>query len=598
MSKKILIYLLIGIFFVSFVSALIVESLDNVYVESNDPKIGGETWVGSLVSGIGSQELVGGVKINKESIEDADGAIAEHDLYIREKDMEQECAYEFRDTGDYSSDIYSIDTVPGINGEIFYFWEGQDKYIDECRNSGGDYYVVKALWGGTKGQIHCFEKKKKGDYGTLAFDTLNFDLEIELEADGKKRSGVINNYNTPAKTIGYGDTQAYLRWKGSLTSGERCPDVPNDIYAGYSGGNWRTIKGDRYDKYTNYEDGGFIDCLDDYLNDYKTVSECMNTFNNKANSALYDANWEDSKSGDEATINLEDPIQYPSLQLRIKTDWLGIKIPVGDPSIENIINNPTNFLTDENPEVKINIRNKAEHKSEFTTSINCENNIETLGTVSNINIGGYDTETATVRLQNTKKDVKESFCETCIVEVKATEQTSNSDSDSFEACVEPRRECENGETKCEGVQYYVCENGFWERDKSNDDKCEIACNSDSDCSSDRPFCINGECYECESDSDCSGGKICKDNFCKSREDLCPGWWEEQVTSKDTGFFGWREWIPFIEPKETIECKTKDWVIWTGLGIIILILGVTAIIVYAPKKNNSKLKNMKGGNINY
>lgn len=53
------------------------------------------------------------------------------------------------------------------------------------------------------------------------------------------------------------------------------------------------------------------------------------------------------------------------------------------------------------------------------------------------------------------------------------------------------------------------------------DIVEVECESERDCSSERPYCMNGACVQCRSSEDCKSGEVCNEhNECEYQQKVC------------------------------------------------------------------------------
>ena len=99
------------------------------------------------------------------------------------------------------------------------------------------------------------------------------------------------------------------------------------------------------------------------------------------------------------------------------------------------------------------------------------------------------------------------------------------DCDNDEICIdnncvyiEPEKECDNGETKCEGKVYYLCENDKWESQGQVDGKCGYESNP-GECTTGMTKCESTVYYICENEKWISKGQV--DGKCGYLEQLEP-----------------------------------------------------------------------------
>ena len=551
---KKLILIILGIFLISFASALIVTSMDNIYIESNDPEIGGQTWVATMIGGIGVQEIIG--DIDASNIE-SDGRIAEHDLRIKETVNRNRCEYSFSE--EPNKYIYKISLIPGMAGESYLIYKfvwgvGLVNQLDEkkelCRNTPDAYYMTWKPEGIASFRFYCWRNTVDAKKGNLIFDGYRTEVDMSISAKGVIKTGTLNNYDTLSKTIGSGDYQAHLRWVGSLVSGENCETPPEQSITGaYKNGVWKTIDEDYYDDYRTYHSTGFKLCISNWLSEYgESPTTCMNKHNAKSDLATRTKTFYTTDgipaivSGTKAIINLRKAIQFPKLVMRIKAAWLGIRIPTAEPEIVSLTTE--DFTVGEYGTIKVGVKNKDnDYDGEFAVSVSCPTIFETVGSVPTVRLNPLETKIVNVLVKNIR-DIEEKDCEICKVVVYNTEKPTVKAESGLQVCINPLLICIKDDTRCVDKKFEYCYKGIkWNPNPAKDSECVFdECANDAECPSSKPFCVNKICAVCKRDRDCpSEFPMCENGACVKREAK----WDNLyflpilLTLGLAGLFGWR-----------------------------------------------------------
>jgi len=112
-------------------------------------------------------------------------------------------------------------------------------------------------------------------------------------------------------------------------------------------------------------------------------------------------------------------------------------------------------------------------------------------------------------------------------------------------------ECENGDTKCEGNNYYVCKNHNWDNQGKIVGKCGVECKENYDCSSGEICkdykCVPDPCKYVTCEDKCQNSVRYYDGYCKDGE--C-------VYKTETCEFGCKGDFCAEDPCKGVECNDK------------------------------------------
>lgn len=495
MHKRLPLYAVVFVLVMSLVTALTVLSLDRVVIESNSAQVSGEQWVLDVVLDQLNDKIIG--KVNAAEMKtscppgyEGTTCVAGNDLFLDAEVITKSCSYNIENQGQL---IYTA-SQKQMQG-----WPFNDQ--QECFDQGG-WIATKE-----KGEINgrCIFIDPEAWHALVDFDRYQFESRIELTVDGQTEIGVINNMDSPDVKIG---SRAHADWVGNLVSGDLCEDARDKGVVAVMRSSGNALTGEsQWNSYQIYHESGIYGDLSQLDQGYLTTQQIVDTYNQKTNAALAAKSFRSSDgstayvSGNNAKIDLKKAIQFPELRLRVRADWLGIFIPVGEPEIISV--DSSSFTEGTSGSFKVNYRNKGAYEGSFSLSVTCEDNINVVGTVATFNLGPGQSGSRSFALES-KKDVTEAQSDTCVATM--TERNSQqSVKKSLKVTVNAQTFCTSGQEKCIGEDAYSCSaSGQWVRDSGNDDQCVVSCSIDSDCDDGNPDTID----TCES-SGALQGSICK-----------------------------------------------------------------------------------------
>lgn len=558
LNKKFLpLFFIIMVLSVSSVSALTVLSLDRVDIQSNSAQISGEQWVLDVVLDQLNDKIEG--YVNSEDIT-TDGTYAQNDLYLDAEVTHKACTYDIQANGNIIYTVYQTQ----MGG-----WPFNDE--SECFDSGGWIYSKES------GEINgrCIYRTVKAQSAYVDFDRYEYEADLSLTINGQTESARINNFDNPDVQLG---SRAHADWIGNLVSGDSCEDARDKgvVAAMQSSGNILTGESQLnsyVSYYTNFysQVTAMLACQADiFCSTDQTTQTLVNTFNQYANSALAPKVFRSSQgsvayvSGNDVRIDLERAIQFPNLRLRVKADWLGIYIPVGEPDIVHI--DTDDFMEGTTGQMRVTVRNTGDAQGSFSLSAVCQDNIQVVGGVNIFNLNPGQSSIKTLSLQSIR-DVTSRETDRCTVTL---EERNSGDTDTASVTIGVLQQtfCTSGETKCESEQAFKCSSdGQWVRDSGNDAECSVACSTDLDCDDNDGDTID----TCESDG-FLGGKVCKHvldpNVARIQCEADGG----KFIEKESNPPFWKFW----ENSETTYVCLHPHV--SILGVSLLVIGIIGIVL--------------------
>lgn len=525
---------------------------------SNDPKLGTKSWLLTVVQNCMGRYAVG--TIDSQEIKDtADKATAEYDLKISTTVDEQKCEYPIQVQGK---------SIRHMNYETktLYLGIGSGDWENQCEAKTGYRYFQKKGWDYT-----CWWTTTTAQHGVVGTSALTFKSTITLEAKGEKHTQTISSYGPGS--VYFDNNIAYVYWNGNLVSGEQCP-IASDykVSAAYQNGAWRTIDESVFQSYLTYDESGFYNCLQRYV-DYgtETPKSCQDSYSYYESNALSGKTLT-SSGGSVATVlgtlsngkvylELSKLIQYPMLSMKINANWIGIYIPVGKPQITFVSSQP--FQTGTNGIINVEVKNIGTALGAFGVYAECPSGISQTGGTQYVDVLPNEIGKVSIPVTAT---CGEETTKTCTVYAYDRNNPAEKVSKSVSATCKPIILCTAGEMRCNGNWIEQCNDkgSGWVQKNECKDGCEIKnnvptckeiinpCNYNSQCEPERGENV----YNC---IDC-GGSICNNNL---------------VCESDLG----------ENAQNCSDCQ--DWMTYAGIGVLIIVVAIFVYVAYKQRKPGRK-----------
>ena len=209
----------------------------------------------------------------------------------------------------------------------------------------------------------------------------SFVVEIELEnAYGDKKVTTLTEKQTSAFIEDIGKA----KFVGSLVAQEFCgqPAIDYNIIKDLQTGEFKEVKKSNYDNYQTT-----LRELQNFDNNYYTVqsqdpgigkdvlNDKMSTLNAELRlMSAQQLNTNCELNGMIYSCEPEKDLIYPEIQLIIKSDWIGVIIPDGEPEIVSV-NIPTNLIDGEASNLAVKIKNVGDNLDSFDTALICDKKI-------------------------------------------------------------------------------------------------------------------------------------------------------------------------------------------------------------------------------
>lgn len=464
-----------------------VLSLSQVDFISNDPQVGGQAWLLTMVQNGQGQYAVG--NFDNAEITDEDKS-AEYDLTVRMDVNEQKCEYPI---------VYQGNQIKHAS----YF--DRQCYGPLCtlcsKSCDGDTVKEPGFT-----PCYCVYKTNTASYGSIGTPTTSFRSTLKATSHGETVQGEISNMGTTSVWLG---DKVYASWVGSLVSGDQCPIASDYRRAAAYTGSWKIIDDTRYQSYRAYDISGFTTCKDLARSGSKKVTDCVNEYNIYEANALAGASFT-STGGSSATtsgtandgkvsINLNRLIQYPMITMRIKAAWIGIVIPVGKPSIVSVTSSP--FQTGSTGFVVATIKNVGDGQGSFEASVQCTSGFSQQGTTQYITLNAGQQGTVNIPITATcQSDIGGS----CSLVVTDRNNPNQIDTKSVGVNCKAIILCDPGLTRCNGNYAETCRasGSGWDVTQRCNYKCEMRDGVAT--------CISPDC---ESSDQCDPGYVCQNGVC-------------------------------------------------------------------------------------
>jgi len=439
--KKLILFLLIGIFLVSFVSSecyggidLDINKIERTPGQSTFKIIATANGNGDCLNIAWSKDDLNNL-LNKESPEElTDKDITGDIQLIEQKDI----FYTSLDSSEKLStyDIYDNGwTIKGCN-------------VDSCSSwgySSTEFAVRTISW---PGPCYCVYK----DSPIATFGTF-------IGIGNRNGRAVISFSGLSPLNIEYGQNDGTesndkltASWRGDLLAGHSI-NAPNYNVYEDSGGNFHIISPSFYEvKDATFDANGkysitIRECLGESdgwkILGINEVQNCIKEYNTIIDQLLEDkisdylssaGDIVKSASFEGSNFVVEETpysASYPQFTLTFDAEWVGVHWVTGQPEVT--CPHDDSFSSGESKVLNFNVKNIANEKGAFSLNLNCEGISSTLAK-NKISLGSENSEEITVMLTASTEDLKEVKCN---FKAYATREPSKSDECSFNLEVKP-----------------------------------------------------------------------------------------------------------------------------------------------------------------
>jgi len=365
-------------------SQLCAVGADQVRVSSNDPDIGGKTWVVEAVGGCSDHVIEGGALVEADDVEGQDPdtgetAKAREDFEIGLTDFQGFAYNNVRDPDALST--YTVEhreiSGSGIAGGIVKSdlqacreWQEENAvsiytldqpHIDpgDDQFSNNDFFDFRESTGITSANLHCYRAQaKEGEVGYFESTTFSdWTATFVMQAAGTTVDKTVTKEQAQGGiTLGTGDQRAHIQYTGSLTN--RILDVNLDTNRFRPACDNNCNQPENSKSYKITTDGlttEYVNSLNSFEDNAAQAIDNGNpdgvavSHNNDVNNIYGDyrstvrnevGDWVSRTEfeADQFRIYGEDNdiLGRPSFTFRIDADWIGFEIPVADPQIGSV----------------------------------------------------------------------------------------------------------------------------------------------------------------------------------------------------------------------------------------------------------------------
>lgn len=428
----------------SFFEGFSVLSLSKVDFSSNDPTLNSPSWVLAVVQNSAGQSATG--LFSKDSIK-ADGKLAQSDIRITTDIIENYAEYSIR------NDFQDLFYIESFKSQPALFQSGS-----EWCTQNGAYAEVKPQW---TFNTYCLRKSGSGAKGTVSSANQIFKSRITTV----RYSPVLETSSVEISNIGQtsgilSGNVGRVSWVGSLSSGIAPPQpTDQDICALYTQGSWKTIDCSDFQTWKSSLDAQGIPtcvasrdeqqfnfCIQDTNSFYSTVNQ------GKQFTSQYQTGQSISGTPDSGIIrmNLTRQLLFPLLTFYLKTDWVGITIPVGKPDI--ISASSEEFKTGSDGFIKVTVKNIGDSLGSFDIYVQCQSPFSSSDRARITLDKGLQTD---VYLRLTAS-VPEKTSGTCIVIANDVNNPNNKDSETVSVSASNIAICQAGQKRVYGKYIQQC----------------------------------------------------------------------------------------------------------------------------------------------
>ncbi len=390
-----------------------------------------------------------------------------------------------------------------------------------------DLPLGQSFWNHAK-KRYCIYKQQVGVKGVYNNPTIGFNARIKLSAGNTVKekticSGAISGCDGSSVSF---DELGVATWTGSLVTGESAPNQDN--YVAILGNNkWQIARKSTYDNYLPQPS-----ITDNSLNSFKNlfpgysdvtrgdieIKNAITPANHAADLLLNeDTSFSSSPfSKDDNTgkvvVTLSRRLTSPNVVFRIRADWIGIVIPVGQPIISDVSSNK--IQSGESGSINVQVKNVGEAAGTFSaTLMDCGPFIPSSSSAtSRKTIQPGDVDVIPIAISGGAE--AEDIIKTCTIKVYDVNDPSIETTGSVTLQLEKPKVCFPDKVFADGDVIKKCN-----KEGSAIDLVVSCKNGVSDDGKGGFFCTPTEeekkKYECVQDSDCGDTAFCnqKIHFC-------------------------------------------------------------------------------------
>lgn len=450
----------------------LVMSLDKAQFDSNDPDLRGDAFLLTVSLNGQGQSVYGQISADQINQKMADAERVTKGIKIEFDVEDQQCQYQVRNQYQY---IYRVDYE---KRDLWWAFD-VDAFKTECQRRTDYLYFVSK--GSLPVKTNCILKTKEAAYGSVGDSFEQFSAAVYVTVDGGSRAkGILSNRagNTGTKV----GNIAYAYWAGNLASGESCPrPVAQDIASvySYSSRSWRLIDKGNYDTYRIFDQSGFDNCIQRYLNGYNTMQTCITDYNSMSSVAMNSKSFT-SSGGTRATIqttsstsgkvllDLSKMISFPVVVLKVSAIELGIYIPVSSPKIVSV--DSAEFKTGNTGFITVNVMNDGDAAGSVGVRASCNHPFSMTGSTLTSYLPPGQRTTLSIPITGESATTTSGSCTVTAYDMNNPDRK---DTKQVTVTVKPIILCTPGAERCYGnlAQYCTPSGSGW----LTKEKCEYKC---------------------------------------------------------------------------------------------------------------------------
>ncbi len=558
-----------------------VGGISKVYVTNNPDMSGDEVWLVKWTeTGYNTDRLR--ATITPDDVDDLNPGheVTDKDFIIESDGTDDGCVYDI-----VLNDEQIPRTIEAITNDfcVTYCHAERDSWIQS--NCEGWYVISEShywCWDGIGTEamfcdrVYCYrDEDYLGAPADISPPDYVFSTDWTITAEGKTpQTATLSNAQSESGITEYIGSNVMIEWQGNLMSGETCGEAYHE-YALHSNDftdGWRVIDKGTYESWKNYYLGNQIkDDLLSWANEEfdEVTFEWQN--NNRAQNSI-----KEKTSGAFATQNLDvsdsslyngklhvdagdDTLVFPAFNIYVKSSYLEIIIPCGEPLIKDVSINIIEEGTSEKAEVTV--KNTAIYRGGFNIWISeCTNGFEPSDYRDGITLDPGEEYTTKLSIGGQSISGEDPEIKgTCIVKMESTGYGCEGEDDyEFDVTLKQIQECPPGHKKCAvcleedvgcdagdevvkecnlaGLKYEIIDVCDGENEVCDNAECKVidkppVCGDGicegteiltcpQDCTT-PPVCGNGICELGESyvncPEDCKGPSFCGNGICEAGE---------------------------------------------------------------------------------